>query len=122
MGRYFLEEVKEFVEGYVDSFVEWDLIVFFYSNPQIKADIPTLAARLGREEKTVRPAVKSLTAKGILREGAKGTFEYHPSGSTAIQIEKFVSALETTEGRLSVLLCVLEKISKRRKRRTKLLS
>lgn len=122
MSEYQSAELKEFVEGYVDSFVAWDLILFFYNNPEVTGDVVTLATRLGREEEAVEVAAKTLTAKGILREEAKGIFTYRLSERTAEQIKKFVSALETTDGRLSVLLCVLEKISKRRESRRKILT
>ena len=103
------EEIKKFVDNYVDSFVCWDLILFYHGNPGARDDVKGLASRLGRKEKDIERGVKSLCEKKILREADADTFEYAPLPEIAEQIGQFTTILESTDLRLLALLHVLDK-------------
>lgn len=103
------EEIKKFVDDYVDSFVCWDLVLFYHGNPGARDDVRGLASRLGRKESDIEVEVKRLCDKKILREADADIFEYAPSPEIAERIGKFAAALESTDMRLLALLHVLDK-------------
>lgn len=103
------EEIKKFVDDYVDSFVCWDLILFYHGNPGTRDAVKGLASRLGRKERDIERGVKSLCEKQILREADADTFEYAPSPEVAEKISRFATILESADLRLLALLHVLDK-------------
>lgn len=103
------EDIKQFCDDYVASFVCWDLILFFHNNPGARDDVKGLASRLGRKEEDIDAAVKHLALKQVLCEAGEGVFEYAPASEVAERIGRFAVSLESTDLRLLALLHVLDK-------------
>ncbi len=112
MVKTFRDELRKFIERFVDSFVSWDLIVFFQNNPGI-VDTPTgLASRLGRKEEEVRKALDGLCQKGLLRKkegGGKEVYIYSPPPHLKKVVDEFTKSLDDRSFRLRVLSYLLKK-------------
>lgn len=104
------EEVRELVDECIDSFLSWDLIVFFQSNPEVKDTISDLSKRLGYREGDLDFEIRRLTEKGLLVYDRRNhTYNYNPSDSKKRQIDKFILSLNSRDQRLSVLGRLLQK-------------
>ncbi|MBI4743426.1 MAG: hypothetical protein HY776_01135 [Actinobacteria bacterium] len=104
------EEVRELVDECIDSFLSWDLIVFFQSNPEVKDTISDLSKRLGYREGDLDFEIRRLTEKGLLVYDRRNhTYNYNPSASKKRQIDKFILSLNSRDQRLSVLGRLLQK-------------
>ncbi len=108
---YLLPEMEKFIEKYIDSFLAWDLIVFFHQNSEIKDSSHNLSLRLGRKEKDVREALVKLRDKRLLKEkGRKDPlYTYSPPDEVKEKIDEFVKSLSSRTFRLQVLSLVLRK-------------
>lgn len=106
------EKIEDFLKQYLDSFITWDLLLFFYNNPSTSETLSSLSVRLGRNEDEVLPTLHSMTAKGILekkKDGAGEIYCYFPGAELQKKIEEFVQALESRDKRLAILTHVLQR-------------
>lgn len=107
------QETIDFVKGYLDSFVVWDLLVYlvnFDKSEPLAAS--RLAKKLGREQEEVEAGLDSLTEKGVLerREAVpEATYVFVASPNAEEGIRSFVSALDVREKRLAILTILLGK-------------
>lgn len=101
--------LENFIQTYVASFIKWDLIVYFHENPDVVDSAHALAMRLGRHEAEVGEALRNFTHAGLLvcEPGTSDIYRYAPSKEIAIQVNKFVEALESRGKRLQMLTCLL---------------
>ncbi len=108
---YLSPEMESFVEKYVDSFLAWDLIVFFHQNPQAIDSSYNLSLRLGRKERDVKEALKKLVEKGVLKEKGEENplYIYSPLDEVREKVDQFVQSLSSRTFRLQVLSLVLKK-------------
>lgn len=105
-------EIKNFVERFVDSFVSWDLIVFFHLNSGTIDTCKGLSSRLGRKESEVKNSLEELCEKGLLRKrvgGGKEVYFYSPPPHLKDVVDKFVKNLEDRSFRLRILSYLLKK-------------
>lgn len=106
------EKFRDFLERHVDSFITWDLLVFFYNNPTAAETGENLASRLGRQESDLLPSLQSMVDNDILKlkkNCSKTVYSYAPDSKLQKKIEEFVEALESRDKRLAVLTHVLQK-------------
>lgn len=102
-------EVHKFVEEYVDSFISWDILLFFYNNPGALESSSSLSNRLGRNEKDVTAGLSTLSKKGVLLQVDKGVFQSNPDPQFLNRVREFSEALSVASTRLSILNLVLSK-------------
>ncbi len=105
------KKIEEFIERYIDSFTEWDLLVFFEKHPEVK-DIPgNIAAHIGRREWEVEKSLNDLVDKGILtvERDVRPLYAYNPSLEARNLIKRFVKALNVRGERLAILAMLLNK-------------
>ncbi len=102
-------EILKFVDTYIDSFIVWDIILFYYHNPSAVESVPSLASRLGRSDKDIRASVVDLVKRDVLTAGDGGTYVYSPAPEIASSIKSFNSALSVSSMRLTILSQVLSK-------------
>jgi hypothetical protein len=103
--------MEEFLDNYIDSFIAWDLIVFFHTNSGV-IDTPSgLAARLGRHEDEVKRALEQLCQKGVLGKKHKDAtlYFYTPSEEIKKDIDHFVRSLDNRSFRLQILSALLRR-------------
>ncbi len=105
-------EIEKFIERFIDSFISWDLIVFFHTNSGTVDTCKGLASRLGRKEDEVRASLEELCKKGLLRKrvgSCKEVYFYSPSPHLREVVDEFVKCLEDRSFRLKVLSFLLKK-------------
>jgi hypothetical protein len=102
-------EVLKFVDAYIDSFIVWDIILFYYHNPTAVESVSSLATRLGRIDKDVKSSVNDLVKRDILTANDGGTYLFSPAPELASGIEGFCEALSVSSLRLAILSQVLSK-------------
>ncbi|MEJ5310299.1 MAG: hypothetical protein WHX52_11035 [Anaerolineae bacterium] len=61
-------ELFDFVTTYVDSFIKWDLLRFFYENPHTMDTGENIARYAGRTAEDVQAELQDLTRRGLLIE------------------------------------------------------
>lgn len=102
------DELNNFIEEYVDSFVKWDLVTFFSFNPDITGSAEDLASRLGRKTDEIEEALNNLAEKQLLRFDAKDkVFAFSPSEELRDRVKAFCDALEDRDKRLEILAKLL---------------
>ncbi len=102
-------EILKFVDAYIDSFIVWDIVLFYYHNPSAVENAASLASRLGRADKDVKASLADLVKRNVLAAGDGGTFLYSPAPEIATRIKCFNNALSVSSMRLTILSQVLSK-------------
>ena len=105
--------VKSFVERFIDSFIAWDLALFFRDNPYAVGSAESLAPSIGRRSSDLQLHMEKLAERGILcRESPPGdpgepVYSYHPPEDYSVDVEEFRNALREREARLIIVSWVL---------------
>jgi hypothetical protein len=102
-------EILEFVDAYIDSFIVWDIILFYHHNPDATESIASLANRLGRADTDVKGCVGDLVKRDVLTANDGGTYLFSPKPEVALNIRNFCEALNVSSLRLAILSQVLSK-------------
>lgn len=110
------QEEEGFLNKFIESFVTFDIILFYYSNPGSINSADDLAGRLGRKTDAVELALEKLVEKGILSFKETRTFAFEPRPEIKEDMDRFLSSLNALEKRLSVLNFLLHKESAGRKK------
>jgi hypothetical protein len=99
-------ELESFIESHINTFIKWDLTVFFHNNPGVKETAAGVSLLLGRNESDIGTALDELAQSKLLVkkviEGKK-FFYYDPDPEIKEMVERFVSCLDAREKRLLVL-------------------
>ena len=103
------KDVLRFVNEYVDSFISWDILIFFHHNPSAIETSRSLSGRLGRRLEDTKDGLTFLCEKCVLRTEDNETYEFKPEDQLANQIIAFCDALEQRDTRLKILSKVLSK-------------
>ncbi len=103
------DELNQFIEEYVDSFVKWDLVTFFSFNPDAAGTAEDLAGRLGRKTEDISEALANLTSRRLLRLSQDGdkVYSFQPSPELLERVTGFCEALENRDKRLEILAKLL---------------
>ncbi len=105
--------VKSFVEAFVNSFVTWDLVLFFRDNPYAVGSAETFAQSIGRRGTDLQLHLERLAELGILTrekpstDDAEPVYSYHPPDTYRQELEEFRSALRDRGARLLIVSWVL---------------
>lgn len=111
--------VEKFVEEYVDSFITWDLILFFHENPYTVGTPSSIALSIGRLGSDIEPHLERLAEKGVLtreeRSGEDGEaiYSYKPNPEFEKMVMEFKRALRDRASRLIIVSKVLQKEASR---------
>jgi hypothetical protein len=102
--------VVRFVDRNVRSLLTWDILVFFYRNPEAVLDIEGLASRLGRRPSEIGPEVEGLCQARILNR-AGGLIRYKPDGEMSGSVQMFIDACQDRGRRLALIALVLRGVN-----------
>lgn len=97
--------VEKLLDEVIVSFMEWDLIVYFYHNRNVCATSLDIARQIGRNSDEVTKSLGLLESKGILELKKKGRFECYqlvPDTKWTNAIEEFMNCLEDRLSRLEI--------------------
>ncbi len=103
-------ELLEFVHQYVDSFVKWDVLLFFSKNPHIVDTAENVAGQVRRATEVVASELSDLAARGILQEMQMGeTMVYGliPNAALQTQLLRFIQATEDRRLRVKIIFHVI---------------
>ena len=108
-----LADVDSFVNFYVDSFTDWDILTLYGSSPHNLSPVEDIAMEVGRSEDVVESCLTSLAEKGffVVERSPGGTrYRWRPDGELAASVERFVNATADRRGRLKALSVLLRKL------------
>lgn len=112
-------QVSMFVDDYVDSFITWDLILFFHDNPYTVGSPSSIAMSIGRLGADIEPFLEKMTGKGILShefragDGAETIYAYKPEAEFEKMVREFKRSLKDRASRLIIVSKVLQKEARR---------
>jgi hypothetical protein len=99
-------EVLEFLKTTVNSFIKWDLVIFFFENPHTTDTIDNIARYIGRDAAVIAPDLEELVQAGVLDQHASGTLTVYALTKDAQVREKirhFVSASDDRQFRVKLI-------------------
>ncbi len=112
-------QIGVFVEEYIDSFISWDIILFFHENPYTVGSPTSIAMSIGRLGSDIEPYLERLADKGVLTrelrsgEGTETIYAYHPEPDFERLVIEFKRALRDRASRLIIVSKVLQKEARR---------
>ena len=95
------------------SFVKWDVIRFFYQNPQVTETAERIADEIGREVDVVEPELVQLARHAILEmETLTGlrVYTFSDNSDTRRLIHEFFTACEDRRFRLKAIYHVIMRL------------
>ena len=107
--------VKDFVETYIDSFIAWDLILFFNDNPYTVGSASNVAMSIGRRGVDIEPHLEDLVKRNVLELESKADdntetlYSYNPPSGFEKTVVEFRRALRDRAARHIIVSKVLEK-------------
>ncbi len=111
--------LKSFVERYINSFVAWDLALFFRDNPHAVGSADSLALSIGRRGADLQLPLERFAEQGVLerenssRERSETVYSYHPPEEYQADLEEFRNALRDRSARLLIVSWVLRQEAER---------
>jgi len=67
----------DFVKTKVNSFIKWDLVRFFYENPNTADTVENIARYAGRNVEAVQPEIEELVASGVMEKHRLGDMDVY---------------------------------------------
>jgi hypothetical protein len=99
-------EVLEFLKTTVNSFIKWDLVIFFFENPHTTDTIDNIARYIGRDAAVIKTDLEDLVAAGVLEEHTAGNLTVYSLTKDAQvreRIKHFVSASDDRQFRVKAI-------------------
>lgn len=93
----------------MESFTDWDLLIYYSINPSSRYNLDDLAAVLGRKRREVALSVSRLTHKAILEKGEDGMLSLTRDPEIVKRLNDFRRASSDDEQRLALLSLLLQK-------------
>jgi len=99
-------EVLEFLKTTVNSFIKWDLVIFFYDNPHTTDTLDNIARYIGRDALVIKGDVEELVRSGVLVQHSTGNLTVYSLTKDAQvreRIKHFVSASDDRQFRVKAI-------------------
>jgi hypothetical protein len=99
-------EVLEFLKTTVNSFIKWDLVIFFFENPHTTDTLDNIARYIGRDAAVIKPDLEDLVRAGVLEQHTSGTltvFSLTKDVQVREKIKHFVSASDDRQFRVKAI-------------------
>jgi len=107
------DEIKGFINSYVDSLLSWDIIIFLYNNSMQASNVSELAKHLGKPHQDVENIFRQLQNQGLVKccnnHEMNNHKRYEVSHNFQREVKPFVSALNHRRQRLAILAEVLRR-------------
>jgi hypothetical protein len=101
----------DFVKTKVSSFIKWDLVRFFYENPNTADTAENIARYAGRHVDAVQPELDELVASGVMEKTMLGqTAVYSLSSEEQIRqlVDQFILACEDRHFRVKAVYHIIK--------------
>jgi predicted transcriptional regulator of viral defense system len=108
-------DLLKFIRRYVDSFIKWDLLLFFHKNPHTIDTVENIARYAGRDPESVRLEILELANRGILEETEMGDmviYALNSSPEIQAQLQRFVTASKDQQFRVRATYHVIRDMRK----------
>jgi predicted transcriptional regulator len=106
--KFLDEELIKIVDEVIGSFVGWELILLFNTNPSLRITEDELARQINREKEDLSQIINDFLAKGLIKE--EGNFyTYKPSDKIKANVNVFINALNDRNKRLAIISQLLNK-------------
>ena len=99
-------EVLEFLKTTVNSFIKWDLVIFFFENPHTTDTIENVARYIGRDAGVIKFDLEDLVRAGVLDQHASGAlivYSLTKDEQIREKIKHFVSASDDRQFRVKAI-------------------
>ena len=99
-------EVLEFLKNTVNSFIKWDLVIFFFENPHTTDTIDNIARYIGRDALVIKSDLDDLVRSGVLEQHSTGNLTVYSLTKDAQvreRIKHFVSASDDRQFRVKAI-------------------
>jgi hypothetical protein len=99
-------EVLEFLKTTVNTFIKWDLVLFFYENPNTTDTTDNIARYIGRDAEAIEEELNDLAEVGVLERQAAGKLTVYSLTNDAQlreRIKHFVSASDDRQFRVKAI-------------------
>jgi len=103
----------EFLRTKVNSFVKWDLVHFFHSNPHTTDTAENIARYAGRSVETIRTSLKELAQDGVLEESQLGgmiVYSLASDSQVREMLEQFVKASDDRQFRVKAIYHIIREM------------
>lgn len=106
------DDIRQFVDEVVDSFVVWDLAICFAKKPDDTGSVQDIAGMTGRSVKEVAHCLQKMAGHGLLKvrktEGDP-VFEFDRTSPRSRAFQSFLNYNQFQENRLRILSHLLQK-------------
>jgi hypothetical protein len=107
------EEILQFVNEVIDSFVMWDVTICFAKKPDETGTIEDIARMTGRPVKNLVPHIQKLVTLGIVKvrktSQPDSVFEFDRESPRAKAFQSFLDYNRLQENRLRILSHLLQR-------------
>ena len=100
----------DFVKSKVNSFIKWDLVRFFYENPNTADTVDNIARYAGRNATAVKPELDDLVESGVMeKRDVEGTSIYSLADNeeTRELVDRFILACEDRHFRVKAVYHII---------------
>lgn len=100
----------DFIKNKVNSFIKWDLVRFFYGNPNTTDSAENIAKYAGRNTAAVRSELEELVASGVMEMQFVDDLRVYSLASDEEMrqlIEKFILACEDRHFRVKAVYHII---------------
>ncbi len=100
----------DFVKGKVNSFIKWDLVRFFYENPNTADTVENIAKYAGRNAAAVKPELEDLVESGVMeKREVEGTSIYSLAKNEDMRdlVDRFILACEDRHFRVKAVYHII---------------
>jgi hypothetical protein len=99
-------EILEFLKTAVNTFIKWDLVIFFYENPNTNDTADNIARYIGRDASVIIGELNELAEVGVLRHQLTGNllvYSLTTDPQILERIKHFVSASDDRQFRVKAI-------------------
>ena len=100
----------DFVKAKVNSFIKWDLVRFFYENPNTADTVENIAKYAGRNAAAVEPELGEMVESGVMQKReVEGTVIYSPAENEDMRelVDQFILACDDRHFRVKAVYHII---------------
>ena len=100
----------DFVKTRVNSFIKWDLVRFFYENPNTNDTVENIAKYAGRNAAAVKPELEDLVESGVMeKRDVEGTSIYSLADNQDMRelVDRFILSCEDRHFRVKAVYHII---------------
>jgi len=103
-------DLLEFLKTKVNSFIKWDLVRFFYENPNSTDTAENVARYVGRDASAIEAELGELVGTGVLerqRVGDLWTYSLATDADMRKRVDQFILACDDRQFRVKAIYHII---------------